>query len=66
MPTWFITGCSIRLGRELGRPVLTQGWNTVATARDPAALTGLFAGDGRNRNSTREETAIGADYPDQR
>ena len=34
MSTWFITGCSTRLGRALAAAVLERGGNAVATARD--------------------------------
>lgn len=35
MPTWFITGCSTGLGRELALAVLRRGWNAAVTARNP-------------------------------
>jgi NAD(P)-dependent dehydrogenase (short-subunit alcohol dehydrogenase family) len=38
MPTWFITGCSTGLGRELAKAVLGRGWNAVVTARNQATL----------------------------
>jgi NAD(P)-dependent dehydrogenase (short-subunit alcohol dehydrogenase family) len=50
MPTWFITGCSTGIGRELARAVLarndhaTTRWNAVVTARDPASVADIVAG----------------------
>lgn len=39
-----ITGCSSGIGRAMAEECLRRGYRTVATARDPAALT-AFAGD---------------------
>jgi NAD(P)-dependent dehydrogenase (short-subunit alcohol dehydrogenase family) len=39
-----ITGCSSGIGLLAARFFAARGWNVVATARDPAALTGI-AGD---------------------
>ena len=39
MNTVLITGCSSGFGRESARYFLNQGWNVVATMRDPAAST---------------------------
>jgi NAD(P)-dependent dehydrogenase (short-subunit alcohol dehydrogenase family) len=39
--TWLITGCSRGLGRALAERVIASGDHLVATARDPATLTGL-------------------------
>lgn len=43
MPTWFITGCSTGLGRELALAVLRRGWNAVVTARDPRRVADVAA-----------------------
>lgn len=43
MPTWFITGCSTGLGRELALAVLRRGWNAVVTARDPQRVADVVA-----------------------
>lgn len=39
MPTVLITGCSTGFGRDTAAYFLKQGWNVVATMRDPAANT---------------------------
>jgi NAD(P)-dependent dehydrogenase (short-subunit alcohol dehydrogenase family) len=39
MQTVLITGCSTGFGREIAHYFLGQGWNVVATMRDPAANT---------------------------
>ena len=39
MPTVLITGCSTGFGRETATYFLDQGWNVVATMRDPSAST---------------------------
>jgi NAD(P)-dependent dehydrogenase (short-subunit alcohol dehydrogenase family) len=39
MKTVLITGCSTGFGRETAAYFLEQGWNVVATMRDPAAST---------------------------
>ncbi|MDR1710373.1 MAG: SDR family NAD(P)-dependent oxidoreductase [Propionibacteriaceae bacterium] len=44
MSTWFITGCSTGFGRALAQATLARGWNTVVTARDPAAIADLADG----------------------
>jgi len=41
MPTWFVTGCSIGLGRALAEALLDRGYNVVATARDAAKVQDL-------------------------
>jgi NAD(P)-dependent dehydrogenase (short-subunit alcohol dehydrogenase family) len=43
MPTWFITGCSTGLGRDLARAVLERKWNVIVTARDPASIADIVA-----------------------
>jgi NAD(P)-dependent dehydrogenase (short-subunit alcohol dehydrogenase family) len=43
MPTWFITGCSTGLGRDLARVILARGWNAVVTERDPASVADVVA-----------------------
>ena len=45
MTTVLITGCSTGFGRETAAYFLKQGWNVVATMRDPSAST-LPASDG--------------------
>ena len=45
MKTVLITGCSTGFGRETAAYFLAQGWNVVATMRDPSANT-LPASDG--------------------
>ena len=45
MPTWLITGCSTGFGRELARAVLARGWNAVVTARNPATVADIVAGN---------------------
>ncbi|MDQ0392905.1 oxidoreductase [Labrys monachus] len=44
IPTWFISGCSTGLGRELARLVLARGWRAVVTARDAARVADLVRG----------------------
>jgi NAD(P)-dependent dehydrogenase (short-subunit alcohol dehydrogenase family) len=44
MATWFITGCSTGFGRELAKATLAKGWNTVITARNPAAVADIAKG----------------------
>ena len=39
MQTVFITGCSTGFGRETANCFFEQGWNVVATMRDPSAST---------------------------
>jgi NAD(P)-dependent dehydrogenase (short-subunit alcohol dehydrogenase family) len=41
--TWLITGCSSGLGRALAEKALANGEHIIATARDPAQLSGLVA-----------------------
>jgi NAD(P)-dependent dehydrogenase (short-subunit alcohol dehydrogenase family) len=41
MSTWFITGSSTGLGRDLARAVLDAGHNAVVTARNPASVRDL-------------------------
>ena len=43
--TWFVTGASTGLGREMVREVLARGGNAVAAMRDPAMAAGLDGGD---------------------
>ena len=43
MPTWFITGCSSGLGRQLAITALAAGFNVVVTARNPATLQDVAA-----------------------
>ena len=43
MPTWFITGCSTGLGRELAKAILKRGWNAIVTARNPATVQDITA-----------------------
>ena len=43
--TWFVTGASTGLGREMVREVLGRGGNAVAAMRDPAMAHGLEAGE---------------------
>ena len=45
MSTVLITGCSTGFGRETAAYFLEQGWNVVATMRNPSAST-LPASDG--------------------
>ena len=44
MTTWFITGCSTGIGKELANAVLANGSNAVVTARNPAAVQDIVAG----------------------
>jgi NAD(P)-dependent dehydrogenase (short-subunit alcohol dehydrogenase family) len=44
--TWFITGCSTGLGRELARAVVARGYRAVVTARNPAQVEDIVAGHG--------------------
>ena len=41
--TWFITGASSGFGHAFASHALKQGYNVVATARDPGKLAGLVA-----------------------
>src|SRR5689334_10641146 len=41
MSTWFITGCSTGLGRNLANAVLERGHNAVVTARNAAKVQDL-------------------------
>ena len=41
--TWFITGASSGFGEAFARHAIAQGYNVVATARDPSRLTTLAA-----------------------
>jgi NADP-dependent 3-hydroxy acid dehydrogenase YdfG len=41
MTTWFITGCSTGLGRELATAALAAGDKVAATARDPSTISDL-------------------------
>lgn len=43
MSTWFITGCSTGIGRELAKAVLTNGDNAAVTARNPAQIADIAA-----------------------
>lgn len=46
--TWLITGASTGFGRAMADLVLSRGGRVIATARDPATLTGLIdSGEGR-------------------
>src|SRR5262245_8323492 len=42
--TWFITGCSTGLGRELARTVVARGYRAVVTARNPKQVADVVAG----------------------
>ncbi len=44
-PVWFITGCSTGFGLDLARLAIKQGYRTVVTARNPAALQGYATTD---------------------
>jgi hypothetical protein len=33
LPVWFVTQCSIRVGRALAERVLAQGWRLIASRR---------------------------------
>jgi NAD(P)-dependent dehydrogenase (short-subunit alcohol dehydrogenase family) len=44
MTTWFITGCSTGIGKELAKAVLANGSNAVVTARNPAAVQDIVVG----------------------
>jgi NAD(P)-dependent dehydrogenase (short-subunit alcohol dehydrogenase family) len=44
-PVWFITGCSTGFGRALARYTLDRGYRVVVTARRPAEIADLAAGD---------------------
>lgn len=41
MPTILITGANRGLGLEFARQYATDGWNVIATARNPASGDGL-------------------------
>lgn len=43
-PVWFISGCSTGFGRELAQQAIARGFRTVVTARDPAKVQDLVAG----------------------
>ena len=42
--TWFITGCSSGFGRAVARAVVSRGYRTVVTARNPRQVEDLVAG----------------------
>ena len=44
-PVWFITGCSTGFGLAIAKQAIEQGYRTVMTARDPAALAAYSATD---------------------
>jgi len=44
-PVWLITGCSTGIGLELAKHAIENGYRTVVTARDPAALEHLGSTD---------------------
>jgi NADP-dependent 3-hydroxy acid dehydrogenase YdfG len=44
MKTWFISGCSTGIGRELAKAVVAEGCNVVVTARDPDAVQDIVVG----------------------
>jgi NAD(P)-dependent dehydrogenase (short-subunit alcohol dehydrogenase family) len=44
-PVWFITGCSTGFGRALARYTLDRGYRVVVTARNPADVEDLAAGN---------------------
>ncbi|WP_421868399.1 oxidoreductase [Pararhizobium sp.] len=44
-PVWFITGCSTGFGRQLAQQTLSLGYPTVVTARNPAQVEDLVAGN---------------------
>lgn len=48
MATWFITGCSSGLGRQLAITALAAGFNVVVTARNPATLQDVAASYPKN------------------
>lgn len=43
MTTWFITGCSTGLGRQLAQATLKRGFNVVVTARDISKVQDIVA-----------------------
>jgi hypothetical protein len=44
MSTWFITGCSTGIGRELARAVLANADNAAVTARNPDQVQDIISG----------------------
>ena len=44
MSTWFITGCSTGIGRELAKAVLANGDNPAVTARSPDQVQDIISG----------------------
>jgi NAD(P)-dependent dehydrogenase (short-subunit alcohol dehydrogenase family) len=44
-PVWFVTGCSTGFGRALARYTLDRGYRVVVTARNPADVEDLAAGN---------------------
>jgi NAD(P)-dependent dehydrogenase (short-subunit alcohol dehydrogenase family) len=48
MPTWFITGCSSGIGREIAKAALAKGFNTVVTARNPDTAADIAQGHEAN------------------
>jgi NAD(P)-dependent dehydrogenase (short-subunit alcohol dehydrogenase family) len=44
-PVWLITGCSTGFGRQLAKILIGRGYRVAATARDPAMLRDIVAGN---------------------
>ena len=44
-PVWLITGCSTGFGRQLAKILIGRGYRVAATARDPAVLRDIVAGN---------------------
>jgi NAD(P)-dependent dehydrogenase (short-subunit alcohol dehydrogenase family) len=51
--TWFITGCSSGFGREVAQAVVSRGYRTVVTARNPAQVEDIVTGRERRTLALR-------------
>jgi NAD(P)-dependent dehydrogenase (short-subunit alcohol dehydrogenase family) len=64
MKTWFITGCSTGIGRELAKAVVAEGSNVVVTARDPDMIQDIVVGHAASAISIRLDVTKKAQIAD--